>query len=431
MDADTRLLMSHSRHETMPPGAFSQFVQRSKRDRRLVIQPRMGFSSTTAMREALHAVRAESDCIGTITVDSYTRVGDYLSPLAALRDGIELNGYPILSHSAEATVEMLGGLIGGEFPIQVRHGTAEPQAIFRRMTQIGLTATEGGPISYCLPYGRTPIDRAASAWEEGCHILANECDSAHLETFGGCLLGQLCPPSLLVAVSLLEGLFFASHGIRSVSLSYAQQTSSRQDRAALNALRRLAMEFLPSIDWHVVLYTYMGLFPRTRDGAYQILRDSAELAVHSGCERLIVKTAVERQEIPSVAENVAAIRAARNAAETATFSSADTSPTPIYEDAKSIIELTLNGDSSITRALVFAVRRGIIDVPYCQHPDNRGMTRAVIDDAGELRWTRIGNMPVKAVEPSIDLKLTSTELLRQLAFVSRRYDEQTTSPEHA
>ena len=77
------------------------------------------------------------------------------------------------------------------------------------------------------------------------------------------MLGQLCPPGLLVAISVLEGLFFRQHGMRSVSLSYAQQTNPDQDEEAVAALRRLAAECCRDVDWHVVLYTYMGVFPRT------------------------------------------------------------------------------------------------------------------------------------------------------------------------
>ena len=123
---------------------------------------------------------------------------------------------------------------------------------------------------------------------------------------GGCLLGQLCPPGLLVATSVLEALFFVQHGIRSVSLSYAQQTSASQDEEAIQALARLAAERLPAIDTHVVVYAYMGRFPRTPRGASRLLADAARLAVRTGAARLIVKTTVESVRIPSVAENVAA-----------------------------------------------------------------------------------------------------------------------------
>ena len=41
------------------------------------------------------------------------------------------------------------------------------------------------------------------------------------------MLGQLCPPSQLVAISVLEALFFHRHGIRSVSVSAFQLRSER------------------------------------------------------------------------------------------------------------------------------------------------------------------------------------------------------------
>src|SRR5207247_55293 len=110
------------------------------------------------------------------------------------------------------------------------------------------------------------------------------------ETFAGCMLGQLCPPALLVALSVLEGLFFRDHGLRSISLSYAQQTSYRQDVAAVRALRTLANHHLAGLDWHVVIYTYMGVYPRTYAGARELLRESVQLAVTTGSERIIVKT---------------------------------------------------------------------------------------------------------------------------------------------
>ena len=61
------------------------------------------------------------------------------------------------------------------------------------------------------------------------------------------MMGQLCPPSLLVAISVLEGLFFRQHGLRSISLSYAQQTSPAQDDEAVAALTSLADELLPDV----------------------------------------------------------------------------------------------------------------------------------------------------------------------------------------
>ena len=85
-----------------------------------------------------------------------------------------------------------------------------------------------------------PLTEAVPAWRESAEVLSEgqaEGKPVHMETFGGCLLGQLCPPSLLVATSLLEALFFRACGVRSISLSYAQQTNAEQDTEALLVLR--------------------------------------------------------------------------------------------------------------------------------------------------------------------------------------------------
>ena len=168
----------------------------------------------------------------------------------------------------------------------MRHGSAPAENIVTTMIEVGLDCTEGGPVSYCLPYGRTPLRRAVPEWARCCELLADT-GSAHLESFGGCLLGQLCPPSLLVATSILEGLFFRRHGLRSISLSYAQQTHAGQDLEALRALRTLAGEFFAGLDWHVVLYTYMGVFPRSREvpRAAEVQRPARDLVRRGTADR--------------------------------------------------------------------------------------------------------------------------------------------------
>lgn len=275
----------------------------------------MGFSDPRRMRAGLERTkRAVATTVGTLTIDSYTRVGDQDAARAAVAEGTALNGYPIATHSTGLTRSLLDGVLDPAFPVQVRHGSSRPEAIIRALAAAGLDATEGGPVSYCLPYGRTPLAESVENWARCCELLASLVPAPrtpHLESFGGCMLGQLCPPGLLVALSLLEGLFFVRHGIRSVSLSYAQQTDPAQDAEAVRALRRLAAEFLPAdVDRHVVLYTYMGVFPRTARGATRILEASARLAVRAGAQRLIVKTAAEAHRIPTVLENVRALETA-------------------------------------------------------------------------------------------------------------------------
>jgi methylaspartate mutase epsilon subunit len=383
------------------------------------------------MRAGLEAVRTSgTPAVGTLTIDSYTRCGDYRSVERGLAQGDELNGYPIVSYPPATTKAMLAELMGPDFPVQVRHGTPDPRAIFRRMAETGLDATEGGPVSYCLPYGKTPLAKAVVDWREGAKIIAGEMEHGHIESFGGCMLGQLCPPSLLIAINILECLFFQGEGVRSVSLSFAQGTNPLQDRAALAALRELAARYLGDIEWHVVVYTYMGLFPRTRSGARRLIADSARLAAEGGAERLIVKTQAERRQIPAVEENTRALRIASRAADgvcrlRSASREEDTFREEVLTEAAGLLEAILGLSHDVGAAILEGFRRGLLDVPFCLHPDNAGSTRAVIDPSGALRWGRVGHMPVFRTSPARlgdEPELTSDRFLAQLSYLADRYD---------
>ncbi|MFG2598990.1 methylaspartate mutase [Streptomyces sp. NPDC048462] len=407
-------------------GVFHRFMADAARSGTLVVQPRMGFADPARMRAGLLATRgAAATTVGTLTLDSFTRVGDYAAAARAAARGHPLNGYPLVSMPLTTTTGLLDGVRGEDFPVQVRHGSAQPGRIVEALIDAGLDATEGGPVSYCLPYGRTPLATSVRAWREACRTLAALRTSGiepHLESFGGCMLGQLCPPSLLIALSVLEGMFFRQHGLRSVSLSYAQQTSAEQDEEAVHALRALAADHLPDTSWHVVVYAYMGVYPETRSGALALVADAARLAARTGAARLIVKTAAEAARIPSVAENVTALETATDAARSVRRSGPPPS-TGIEEEARALVEAVLGLHDDIGQALIRAFARGYLDVPFCLHPDNAGRTRSVISEQGRLEWSRTGSLPLgptTAVHSS--RRLTSSGLMYALQHVKTRYD---------
>ncbi|EEP74803.1 glutamate mutase subunit B [Micromonospora sp. ATCC 39149] len=407
---------------------FGEFVRWRHARGALVVQPRMGFADPTLMRAGLLATRqADAATVGTITLDSYTRVGDLDAAGHALRQGIALNGYPIVNHPVDTTRAVLDGVLAEDFPVQVRHGSARPLDIFAALIRAGLHATEGGPVSYCLPYGRTPLAESVANWAAACELLLTTRQDGvepHLETFGGCMLGQLCPPSELVAISVLEALFFHRMGLRSISVSYAQQTNPAQDLEAVTALRRLCAELLPGADTHVVVYAYMGLAPRTPAGARRLFAEAVRLAVAGGAQRLIVKTVAEAYRIPTIAENVAALE---HAAATARAMPRPADPAAsggqVYREARAIVEAVLDGAPDLGRAIVLAFRRGLLDVPYCIHPDNAGRSRSHLDEDGTLRWTRLGNLPLGGLaELRPRDPVGSTELLSALSYTQRTFD---------
>jgi methylaspartate mutase epsilon subunit len=401
---------------------------------RLVLQPRMGFSQLSRMRRGLEAVHAiQAPTIGTITIDSKTRTGDLEGARRAIDLGKELNGYPIAAYDAVANQALVAGLHGESFPIQVRHGSAVAEPIFEATIMAGLDATEGGPISYCLPYSRTPLSQSLVSWDRCCRMLASLREKGtipHLESFGGCMLGQLCPPSLLLAIVLLEGRFFAERGLPSISLSYAQGTDPFQDVGALRALRKLAAQYLPKTTWHVVFYTFMGLFPETHAGALRLIEDSVEVALLGEADRLIVKTASEAHQIPRIGDNVEALetcaRAASSFVPVALPPQVDGHGEMIREQARHLVDAVLDLDRSLGRSIEIAFARGYLDVPYCLHSDNRNEARSWLDDGGSIYWATTGNLLLPPHSTGSAFRqgapIDSRSLLRMLSFNRDKYD---------
>jgi methylaspartate mutase epsilon subunit len=412
--------------------SFGDIVAHHHAAGRLVVQPRMGFSDPAMMSAGLAATRsARADTVGTITLDSYTRLGDHEAARRAVASGAELNGYPLVDQAPEITAALVEEAVTPLFPVQVRHGSADARQIVRVLLANGLHATEGGPVSYCLPYSRTPLAEAVEHWRRCCEVLAEARRphrEPHLETFGGCMMGQLCPPALLVALSLLEGIFFARHGVRCISFSYAQQTNPAQDEEAVAALQALVAEYVPRPRTHIVVYTYMGVYPRTRTGALRLLAESARLAVRGGASRLIVKTEAEAYRLPTVAENVAALELAADVARTerALLAGAPAAAPPdtgIAAQARALVDNVLSLDEDLGRALCKAFAAGQLDVPFCLHPDNAGRARGYLDRDGRLQWQRIGALPLgHLVRPTGAERMSSAGLLESLRYMQRRFD---------
>ena len=233
---------------------------------------------------------------------------------------------------------------------------------------------------------------------------------------------------------MLEALFFVQHGLRSVSLSYAQQTHPVQDIEALAALDQLASELLPNdVDRHIVLYTYMGVFPRRVAGARSLLADSARIAVLGGAQRLIVKTETEAHRIPTVAENLAALTAA---ADWAAHARRDTDLpdrhavdfSQVLDEARTLVQAVLALSPDVGRALVQAFASGTLDVPYCLHADNAGQSRGAIDADGRLllgpRRPDAGADPAGRRATAV----TSGGLLRMLNHTAERHDRAALTP---
>jgi len=415
------------------PYFFYEFINKNTKANNLIVQPRMGFSCQKAMKNGLNQVKSLGiPAIGTITIDSFTRIGNFEEAKEALRKNKDLNGYPIVAYSTDENKNLIEDIIGPNFPVQVRHGSPLPIEIFKSSIAAKIDAIEGGPISYCLPYSRVPLKESIKAWQTCCQLYAEAGNGFyHIESFGGCMMGQLCPPSMLIAITILEALFFRYYGIQSLSVSLAQGTNSKQDLAALNSLGLLCQKYLgDDTDWHIVYYTFMGKFPSTYHGAKAIIEESVLIAKQGKARRLILKTVKEAHQIPTIEENKEALMWANNLANESNIKdnliSEDKSlKEQINLEADFLINLVLNLNKNPGKAIALAFKRGYLDIPYCLHPSNRRLTKAQLDIFGNISWSDSGKIPFPTYLKANQLKcnrLTSKGLLRMLSHNQYKYD---------
>ena len=254
-------------HDSLPAGKrFADVLESADRP---LLQPRAGVPRLDDQIALLRHLEDEgkADLLPT-TIDSYTRDNEYGKAQSGLEEAREtgedtLNGFPAVNHGVEGCRDLVEAL---DAPIEVRHGTPDARLLAAVTFAGGFQSFEGGPISYNIPYTKKRdlaetiehwqyVDRLAGAYtERGVTI--------NREPFGP-LTGTLVPPSIAIAVGLVEGMLAATQGVRSVTLGYGQVGNLVQDIAALRALRSLGEEFLP--DEVTVTPRYIPLFASTDD----------------------------------------------------------------------------------------------------------------------------------------------------------------------
>lgn len=356
------------------------------------------------MLELLGRLETEGGAdILTVTIDSHTRLGRFDHALRALlRDPAELNGYPMVAHGwarARELTEATG------LPLEVRHGSPDARLLFRHSIAAGVTSFEGGGISYNLPYSKdVPLHDSLSAWAEVdtmCGELAELGVVVDRELFGS-LTGVLMPPAISLAVGLLEAVTAVSAGVRCVSLSYPQGGNVVQDVAALRSIPELAARYLPRrVEVHSVLHQFMGVFPRRRRHAEQVIFLGALVARLGRASKVVTKTYREAFGLPDGESNVASLRLSDLAnSPLLNFVSVDEAEVAeeqawIEREVAGLVEPLLE-KPDLRRAVVEAFDAGRMDIPFSASRHARGEVIPCRDRQGAIRMASWGGLPLSA-----------------------------------
>ena len=379
----------------------------SKREKMLV-QPRGGFP-TYQQQYALYEyfVKANVDVL-PLTIDSNTRLNDYATAKKMLRLSEEndmdmLNGYPLVTHGYRTTRKMITHF---NKPVSLRHGTPDARLLIETAIASGIFEIEGGPITYLLPYSKNfPLDKAFLYWKYVERVCANYSElnePINRESFGP-LTATLVPPAITVVIQLLEMLLSLEEGVKSFSVSFAQQGSMNQDIVTGAVLRRLARDYAQQIDCgdaaiNLVYHQWMGAFPTNQDYADQLINLSTVIASMVGADKIITKTRQEATGIPTKEAN------AKTVADTQyCLRILNGLPSVVDEEEEEILTLEVRAimdavfnDSADTlwRKVFNCIKNGIIDVPFSPHIINQNEMITIRDAHKNIRIIKRGNVPI-------------------------------------
>jgi len=364
------------------------------------IQPRCGVGGHAEMTALLRVLdRAGADIL-TITIDSYTRLKQFRTSRHLLRTGpSHLNGYPLVAHGWQRGRE-LGQAVAA--PLEVRHGSPDARDLFAVAIASGITSFEGGGISYNLPYSKdVPLSRSLEAWQQvdaSCGELAPSGVIVDRELFGT-LTAVLVPPSISLAITMLEAIAAAEEGVRCISIAYPQGGEAHQDIAALRSIRSLARRYLPdSVEVYPVLHEFMGVFPSRPERADALILYGGLIAKLGGATKVINKTNQEAHGIPDPEANAHGLRTtALGTSELLDFLRLDEDRVSeeafwIEQEVAELVDPVLQS-GRLNTGIEAAFRDGRLDIPFSASIHARSELIPRRDGSGAIRYHDPGLLP--------------------------------------
>ncbi len=369
---------------------------------RVAVQPRCGVGGHAEMKALLRTLENEAQPdILTLTIDSHTRLKRFDQAARTLRTRPQdLNGYPLVTHGWRRGRDLNESVSA---PIEVRHGSPDARALFETSVAAGLTSFEGGGISYNLPYAKNvPLAESLAAWsvvDEQCGELAELGVIVERELFGT-LTAVLVPPSISLAISVLEAVLASRAGVRCISVAYPQGGHMAQDVAALRAIPLLARRYLDEgIEIFPVLHEFMGVFPRERRDAEDLILYGALVARLGGAAKVITKTYLEAAGIPDARANIDGLRLAERAnSPLVHLMSLDEGQVAeelawIMTEVAEIVDPVLQ-QGNTSEAIVAAFDDGRLDIPFSASRYARSLVIPKRDTTGAVRYLDPGGLPL-------------------------------------
>lgn len=375
----------------------------------ILIQPRSGVPLIDQQIALFKAFKSLKVPVVSCQVDSMTRNNNYEGAEQAIRESwmsqvSTLNGFPVVNYGVPGLRRIIREV---KLPLQTRHSTRDPRLLAEISYAGGITSFEGGPICYNVPYYKDyPLEDSIGNWQ-----YVDRLTGLYYEQYGvvldreffGTLTATLIPPSLAIAVDIIEVILAVRQGVKCVSLGYAEQGHRIQDIAAIRTMNQMANDILQNLGYkdvqvHTVFHQYMAAFPSCRERAADLIYNSAITAALSGATRIIVKTPAEASNIPALEDNIDGIRLTMRGVSDSAGIEIDESKIAeecriIRREVEAILEgVIFCGHGDIAQGVATGFAKGYLDIPFAPSQYNRGEVMTVRDVEGAVRYLSTGNL---------------------------------------
>ncbi len=392
-----------------PHKNFALKLKEAKKQNRTYIQPRAGVALINEHIELMQHLEAAGADFLPATIDSYTRHNRYQEAEEGIKVSIRegrslLNGFPAVNHGVAACKQVLDAV---NVPMQARHGTPDGRLLAEITHAAGWTSNEGGGISYNLPYAKNISLADSIYYWQYCDRLVGYYEdhgiSINREPFGP-LTGTLVPPSIAIAIGIIEALLAAEQGVKNITVGYGQCGNVIQDIAAIRVLKELTEEYLEKYRYEnmcvtTVFHQWMGGFPQDEAKATGLISMASTVAALAGATKMITKTPYESIGVPTKEINAYGIKASKmvvSLLQDQKYPSTTKLKNEMKQIKKEVYSLLDEvyklGDGDLAVGTVKAFEMGVIDVPFAPSKQNANKILPARDNEGCVRILEFGNL---------------------------------------
>jgi methylaspartate mutase epsilon subunit len=404
---DTDVLENHS----SPLKNLSDVIVSQKMDgRKPLIQPRTGVAHTSDEIEILKYLRENGLDVSSIQLDAASRKNMY----DKAQQGVErtekgkssfLNGYPVPVHGVKGVKKILKEI---DNPFQVRAGSPDHRLVYEIGVAGGASSLEGGFICYLFPYDKnTPPSNSLNYWKyvdklTGWYYKKHKI-IINREYFGP-LTCCLIEPVIPICINIVQAILSAKSGAKCISVGLAEQGNRIQDVASLKVLEQMTHYYFQAfglVDCRIstVFHQYMAAFPTDMDKSRSLICESSTTATLAQASRIMTKTPVESQHIPTKEDNAEGLHLTKQGIQGAKGIEVNQEMLEkemqlLTKEVKAIMGKIIElGKGSLAKGAIKAFEMGILDIPFSPSNFNQNRLLTARDCDGAIRFINPEKLP--------------------------------------